>query len=245
MVTAQQAYNYVLQQERLGNYQSAYETLVDLQHNYPNYLDVPVRLYQLQQRGLTYTGMQSFFYQKPFEYNKNFAKKGSSKSKPWLVLGLVVSTLVLIVAVVVIVLVATGKKVDDSTKTAIAASATPAPNVEKTGIILPPRTTTVTTTPQTTASDTVAVTTPEPTTNVAPDTTASDTTDTVATDTPEPTSTPEPTPGAIQDPDELNNLARIFGNLPKGANTIVILPIGNYVALNENVKIPADSLIKL
>ncbi|MEI7556283.1 serine hydrolase [Candidatus Chlorohelix sp.] len=242
MVTAQQAYAYVLQQERLGNYQAAYETLVDLQHNYPNYLDVPMRLYQLQQRGLTYTGMQSFFYPKPFQYEKNLAKKGSGKNRALLVVGLAVSTIVLIAAVAAIIMVVTVRKTDETSKTVAVASATSAPNVEKTGIILPPKTTVViaATTRQTTVSATVAITTLESTT-IAPTTTPE------PTSTPEPTTTPMPTPIPIetQDPDELDSINRIFNNLPKGAHAIVILPTGDYVAVNENDKIPAASLIKL
>ncbi|NWJ47148.1 MAG: serine hydrolase [Chloroflexi bacterium] len=54
-----------------------------------------------------------------------------------------------------------------------------------------------------------------------------------------------PTPSTTQDPAEIDNLGRVFGNLPKGANAIVLLPTGSSVTVNERVRVSSASLIKL
>jgi Tol biopolymer transport system component len=61
VVTPQQAYEYALNQERAGNPQAAFETLVDLNRQYPHFADVEARLANYTSRNFRYYGQQSFF----------------------------------------------------------------------------------------------------------------------------------------------------------------------------------------
>jgi len=61
MVTPQQAYEYALNQERAGNVQAAFETLVDLNRNYPRFADVEARLAIYASHNFRYAGTQSLF----------------------------------------------------------------------------------------------------------------------------------------------------------------------------------------
>jgi len=60
-ITPQQAYQYALDKERMGAYQTAFETLVDLQRVNPNFADVPQRLARYQQMNYRYTGAQTLY----------------------------------------------------------------------------------------------------------------------------------------------------------------------------------------
>ena len=53
---APQIYDLVLAQEKQGNYQVAFETLVDLQRQYPNFADVTIKLDRYKQMKYQYTG---------------------------------------------------------------------------------------------------------------------------------------------------------------------------------------------
>ena len=59
-VQPQQAYEYALYQERQGNWQGAFETLVALQQRFPNYADVVPRLNNYSQRGFRYIGNHGY-----------------------------------------------------------------------------------------------------------------------------------------------------------------------------------------
>jgi serine/threonine-protein kinase len=56
-----EAYMQALNQEQQGNYQAAYETLVDVQQHEPNYRDVPNRLQHYEQDNYHYTGQFSLY----------------------------------------------------------------------------------------------------------------------------------------------------------------------------------------
>lgn len=68
-LAATQAYKTAMEQEQHGNYQAAYETLVDLDRNYPNYQDVPTRLASYEQSRYRYTGQQSLYMKAPSATN--------------------------------------------------------------------------------------------------------------------------------------------------------------------------------
>ncbi len=60
-ISPQQAYQYALEKERSGAYQTAFETLVDLQRVNPNFADVPQKLARYQQMNYHYTGAQTLY----------------------------------------------------------------------------------------------------------------------------------------------------------------------------------------
>jgi serine/threonine protein kinase len=60
-LTPQQVYDLALEQERHGNYQAAYETLSDLNRQFPNYADVPTRLSRYEMSNYRYTGTHSMY----------------------------------------------------------------------------------------------------------------------------------------------------------------------------------------
>ncbi len=64
-LSAPQAYMLALQQEQNGNYQAAYETLVDVQRREPAYRDVPIRLQRYEQSNYQYTGQFSLYAKPP------------------------------------------------------------------------------------------------------------------------------------------------------------------------------------
>lgn len=64
-LSAPAAYMMALQQEQNGNYQAAYETLVDVQRREPAYRDVPTRLQRYEQSNYHYTGQFSLYAKPP------------------------------------------------------------------------------------------------------------------------------------------------------------------------------------
>jgi serine/threonine-protein kinase len=60
-MSAPEAYMQALYQEQQGNYQAAYETLVDVQQHEPNYRDVPNRVQRYEQDNYHYTGQFSLY----------------------------------------------------------------------------------------------------------------------------------------------------------------------------------------
>ncbi len=74
------AYDHALRQERLGNRQAAYETLVDIQRRDPNYQDVPDRLRDYEGQHFHYTGQHTLF-QPPRPPENNAAPENNSPTR--------------------------------------------------------------------------------------------------------------------------------------------------------------------